>query len=57
MSIEIPREDYIENGPIQAAKYEKYNTVIQNRIKNIYIFLFNVMILMKWKLCKMPVDV
>ena len=53
MSIEIPREDYIENGPIQAAKMR--NTT--NRIKNIYIFPFNVMILMKWKLCKMPVDV
>ena len=36
MSIEIPREDYIENGPIQAAKIRN----IQNLIKNIYIFQF-----------------
>ena len=57
MSIEIPREDYIENGPIQAAKMKNTTPAIQNLIKNIYIFPFNVMILMKWKLCKMPVDV
>ena len=51
MSIEIPREDYIENGPIHAAKMR--NTTQQPS----KIFPFNVMILMKWKLCKMPVDV
>ena len=51
MSIEIPREDYIENGPIQAAKMR--NTTQPS--KNIYIF--PLCDDLEWKFCKMPVDV
>ena len=56
MSIEIPREDYIENGPIQAAKMR--NTTQPSKIGlKIFTSFHYVVILMEWKLCKMPVDV
>ena len=39
MSIEIPREDYIENGPIQAAKMRNIqHSNPKSDLKNIYIF-------------------